>query len=99
MDASLADLEKVAFGHVCVGEHACVGELGEVELGEHVEHGRHVVLDQEPARNEQDEAWESMFSEATFPIIPRAPTVSEAEAWNQPGARIRSMTAGSERCR
>ena len=57
VDASLADLEKVAFGHVCVGEHACVGELGEVELGEHVEHGRHVVLDQEPARNEQDEAW------------------------------------------
>ena len=57
VDASLADLEKVAFGHVCVGEHACVGELGEVEFGEHVEHGRHVVLDQEPARNEQDEAW------------------------------------------
>ena len=57
MDASLADLEKVAFGHVCVGEHACVGELGEVELGEHVEHGRHVVLDQEPALSEQDEAW------------------------------------------
>ena len=36
--------------------HACVGKLGEVELGEHVEHGRHVVLDQKPAWNEQDDA-------------------------------------------
>ena len=44
MDASLADLEKVAFGHICVDEHACVGELGEVKLGEHVEHGRRGVL-------------------------------------------------------
>ena len=117
VDASLADLEKVAFGHVCVGEHACVGELGGVELGEHVEHGRHVVLDQKPAQNEQDEAWllrgdkdhlrEESWGKlerehvlrSHFPIIPLAPTVSEAEAWNQPGARIRSMTAGSERCR
>ena len=49
--------KRLLFGHVCVDEHAYVGELGEVELGEHVEHGRHVVLDQEPARSEQDEAW------------------------------------------
>ena len=49
LGAALALQEKIAF------EHVCVGELG--EHGVHVELGEHGVVDQDPARRDQDEAW------------------------------------------
>ena len=58
LGAALALQEKIAFERVCVGEldeHVVHGGLG--EHGVHVGLGEHGVVDQDPARRDQDEAW------------------------------------------
>ena len=58
LGAALALQEKIAFEHVCVGEldeHVVHGGLG--EHGVHVGLGERGVVDQDPARRDQNEAW------------------------------------------